>query len=130
MNNWHIAEFLPPKLKKYFDLIILEYLFKISQYKNLIESNPEFTNTIPEELYSFSKQYISTVLSEKLLDAIPELEAEHRRDTMRLEKILAKKIEYIDLEAKLIGTILLFFYNYKGGSSDTLFIRHFFNNQN
>lgn len=33
VSNWHISEFLPKKLSKYFELIILEYIFKTAEKK-------------------------------------------------------------------------------------------------
>lgn len=75
VSHWHIAEFLPAKLRKYYELIVLEYLYKISQRKDELAALPEYTNNLAEELEAYSKKYIETMLSEKLLDAIPELES-------------------------------------------------------
>ncbi|KAL4468704.1 hypothetical protein ABPG74_005207 [Tetrahymena malaccensis] len=102
VSNWHISDYLPPKLKHYFQLVVLEYLYKITQQKAELASNPEYANTLTEEIESFCKKYVSGNLSDKLLDAIPELETQYRRDRQQIEKLTQKQEEYIYLESQII----------------------------
>jgi len=75
IQQWHISEFLPEKIKKYFLLIVTDYMMKVHQKLNiisLVQEEVQLNFNENEELLQYLKDYVSKTLSYKLFHIISE----------------------------------------------------------